>query len=355
MMRTTMRTTMMNIITNTFKIPNNFLYKIMEQIKPATLKELIKKEPSLRKPNVTKYPHVPDRTQLVEGIKKGIAWNFIEYDEANDIKMISPSSACKDYLSDVIYIENKYPGYTIYQKQTIFGYSHKYTGAFDNDDTHVYLLMTPSFCKSFDSYKRYNDPVKAYQDWMYPLWKRMSSDVEETLTQINDIENRLGIESKTYVKEFIDPSNMRDAQTPFGTVVAVPKYWVKSTARISLYVLLLRSIIINGNFDKNGSRMISIPGFGSLHYTLLNIKHYINHIFQKPELLNRQHLPMYRNLSSIHNHGWQNYYAGYVRPKFGDSKAWTSLRKEYYDNLSYGGSYDKLPRKFAYRTVKIKD
>lgn len=160
---------------------------------------------------------IKGRDKLAEGRNVGLGFGFLKLTkESNDEQIynaIHPISACKDYLNEVVFSEK-------YKKpSSAYGFSYKPQDLF-RDSNYVYLgiKIVPYRLTKNDYYSKRNiDKDKAL------LQKRMM------LPLIREVEKALGVKRTT--KIFIANE---------GLVVKAPIDWVKSTAAISLYTLLLR-------------------------------------------------------------------------------------------------------------------
>ena len=141
------------------------------------------------------------REKLSEGRNKGLSFAFCRR-ISNIFKEVMPLSACKDYMSDVIWAETEKK-----QSPKFYGFSHTPSG-FYNKAKYAYLSVAKVTSNKSD------EPTKV--------------DLNLYLPFIHAIEESLKL-PKTKVHE-----------TDQYPVLQISKYWVKYPYLISMYTLFFR-------------------------------------------------------------------------------------------------------------------
>lgn len=162
------------------------------------------------------------RNSLTEGRTFQMGFGFAKKLSNNTYVVVSPISACKDYLNDVVYTEN-----TGDKMKPIYGFNY---GVKKNIfDKNAYL------CFSILFFKNKNLELSQSSSYNENIFKKdienLDKNYKNIQKMINNIENKLNIEEKSIFYK-ID-SNLYLAKMSL--------YWVKSTHLISLYTLLLRA------------------------------------------------------------------------------------------------------------------
>jgi len=82
------------------------------------------------------------RSTLLEGRSYGLGFSILKK-ENRKLKKLIPTTACKDYLNDIVHIEN-YNVITGY----VYGFNHSYSNYFEIDKVHMYMLLEPLHYKN---------------------------------------------------------------------------------------------------------------------------------------------------------------------------------------------------------------
>lgn len=145
-----------------------------------------------------------DRSNLIEGRTTGLAFGFVK-----DNKTLMPISPCKDYLNDFVYAENHK------RKVTKYGFTHEYTGCYDNDDK-IQLCFTYICDNELKSLKYYNKVLSKYYN-------------TSIINFINSFEEKNNIPLSSIQKD-----------GNYYILTADKKFWFASTIRISFYSFMVR-------------------------------------------------------------------------------------------------------------------
>ncbi len=153
-----------------------------------------------------------NRGILIEGRSYQMGFGFAKRIDEASYEMVTPISACKDYLNDVVWSE------ATDKPIAIYGLSYKKQNIYDKD--YAYLVISILNSKSGPKYKEYDEDVKRLKE----NYKRLESFInffEETFTE----------GTFTEITEIADNKYL----------VKVPLFFTKGTYLISLYSLLLRA------------------------------------------------------------------------------------------------------------------
>ncbi len=154
-----------------------------------------------------------NRKTLHEGRNYGMGFSFCTKNKS-DYETVQPISPCKDYLNDVVYVEN-----TGKEIGRIYGLEHKPIGCLD--DKIAYLACRILHYSNGVDYKDYDKEKEA-----------LSKNYKAIEQGINTFEDILHIpKSVVYLTEDND------------LLIEVPEWWYRDTWRISFYSLLVRSLI----------------------------------------------------------------------------------------------------------------
>ncbi len=151
------------------------------------------------------------RGTLSEGRMYGLGHAFCIPGEV--FQASQPLSACKDFLNDEVFCEHNQKNYEKYgQKSTPKGLFK---------DGYAYLLTT---------FLDTNNIVETSQRFIkdFPKYKK---NIKRILSVVNFLEKKLGIEQSELWR-----TNLKDYY-----LIKLPLFWVKNTALISLYTLILRN------------------------------------------------------------------------------------------------------------------
>lgn len=154
-----------------------------------------------------------DRKTLGEGRNYGMGFSFCTKNGDN-YETVQPISPCKDYLNDVVYVEN-----TKKQIGRVHGLEHKPMGCLDDKIGFLACrIMHFSNGKPYDDYEKEREALaKNYQA------------IEKG---IHVFEKALDI-----------PKSVVHLTEDKDLLIKVPEWWYRDTWRISFYALLVRSLI----------------------------------------------------------------------------------------------------------------
>lgn len=221
------------------------------------------------------------RSDLGEGRTYGIGFSILKKDKKN-YETIMPFTACKDYLNDVVNIENT--GCSDYNE--IYGFEHDFTGVFKNK-RFFYL----SFC----SVNNYGSGVFKIPDTV------LSKNIENLISNINKLESFINLfKSRTSFKSLevieCEESSALDGRNCY--VLRVPMFWFKNRFNLGLLTLLIRL-----SFDKKidsleikKTYLASDLTFTSTFNKFLKLKNFRKMLKYKSNVLN--------DISNVHNQGF---------------------------------------------------
>lgn len=155
-----------------------------------------------------------DRKVLGEGRNYGIGFALLTPTE-NGFKTILPFSACKDYMNDVVYIEN-----TTNKLGKVHGFEHEYTGVYKDKDC-FYLGVKAV---------NYNNTGKTWEP-LKKASKTLLTNTENLLTIVNKFEDSVKV-SKERVTLV---GNTEDA-----IIFKLPIVWFSHPALLSAITLCIR-------------------------------------------------------------------------------------------------------------------
>ena len=240
------------------------------------------------------------RASLNEGRQYGLGYAILKK-VSNNYETCNAFSACKDYLNDLVYIENT--GLTI--TKTVHGFSHKQQDIFKGN-RYFYLGVCPIDYKSSTEWNLFKECTKI-----------LLNNFKYLLLHINKLEDHLNLGKSRTTIETID--DIQDHNNK-AIIFKVPKYWSKNPILLSLYTLFIRCTFhIEGNvkLDKLLHKD-TLPFLSSDNY----LKKELN------EILNVKNIKKYFNiyeynmdiksLSNIHNYGissWLKKLLGYLNGK----------------------------------------
>ncbi len=160
-----------------------------------------------------------NRKKLSEGRNCGMSCGFAKR-EGDVFTMLMPLSACKDYLSDVVFSEITGKPYTIY------GLTTTKTGAFSNGEGYLVTGIL-KYQRTDDKYPNYDRDYEA-----------LAKNYENLVIFMNEFEKKLKLTQFTQITPLEENRYL----------VIVPAFWLTRTYLISLYALILRM----GIFYKSG-------------------------------------------------------------------------------------------------------
>lgn len=160
------------------------------------------------------------RSILAEGRKKGFGFAFAkkvsEY-KSNTFETVMPVSPCKDYLNDIVAVENGAPPFTVY------GLSSKKTDLFKNGVFLVIRICDTDLNEEKDiELKEENKIIKKMLDKEYNKIKNILNEIEEKIT-----------DQKTEIYKANDGYYLLE----------VPRIWVMNGPMISFYGLIIRNAL----------------------------------------------------------------------------------------------------------------
>lgn len=157
------------------------------------------------------------RVILNEGRNKGIGTAFAKKVDKNTFETIMPVSPCKDYMNDVIAVENDYPEFSV------CGLTSKKKDLFKDNEAFIILRVCDNKKAEEAKTKR---PLEDEQEKERILLK-------ENYKKIQDILNELEKNISTELTEIYEAENDY-------YVLKVPMIWVKNGPMISFYLYLVR-------------------------------------------------------------------------------------------------------------------
>jgi len=182
-----------------------------------------------------------DRSRLIEGRRAGMTFSFLKR-EGETLVTVTPFSCCKDYLNDVLYLE-QYPDKNI----TVFGLSLSKSAEVMKDD-YLYLGIgyegdnSVIYPKSYSSLEEEKTWLLSNKEELEKYLRNFETDISaiinkgKELHEVNDILIR-------------EPSRIFTfSNDPERFVVRLSKFWGSSTISISLYTAVLRCFMGNLKF-----------------------------------------------------------------------------------------------------------
>lgn len=157
-----------------------------------------------------------DRSKLAEGRNFGFACTTLLKKKNTLTVTTCPLTACRDFLNDIIWTQSTKKPYSIY------GLKSEYVeGLFEKN--RAYLLI---------SIEKQGRDLKEYLNYKrdYETLKKNYKNLEKA---INWFEKQFKIKSKTKIEEIEENRYL----------CIVPIFWTQGTYRISLYTLLLRTLM----------------------------------------------------------------------------------------------------------------
>lgn len=159
------------------------------------------------------------RDVLTEGRRKGLGYGFCKRLDDGNFETVSPISACKDYLSDVVWSEQTG------KSATFYGFTSKKTGLFDGGVGYLAMKILKHnggtyASPRYQTYDGYENEIKTLKK-NYQQMEKMAHFLEE----------RVGETGRTIIEPLTSDGDY---------IVHIPRYWIACHPRISLYTLLLR-------------------------------------------------------------------------------------------------------------------
>lgn len=184
------------------------------------------------------------RSHLNEGRQYGVSFGFLKKD-GDKFKGVMPVSACKDYLNDVVYIENSGG-----DPFTVYGLS---TTKQDTFKEGAFLAMSSL---TYDKYSVVGDRDEVEQ-------LKSNHGLMQKLTNV--VEEMLGLKDRTIITPVEDNLYL----------LQLPMEWVSSPYAISAYGLIVRSLLWAKEGDDLKTalgRTKSFDDAGNLKYAIRAIK-----------------------------------------------------------------------------------
>lgn len=154
-----------------------------------------------------------NRSVLAEGRNYGFSMAFCKVLSDNQLETISPITACKDFLNDILYTEKTQ------KKIGVYGLHTSYSGIF-KDENYFYMVGKVLPTKYGGNYATYD------RDKEFALGNK-----DGLLSFINQFEDKLKID----LTEILECENDKEI-----VIFKVPIEWANSPYMISLYGLIVR-------------------------------------------------------------------------------------------------------------------
>lgn len=154
------------------------------------------------------------RSSLKEGRNFGYGFTILKSKNENDdvFETVLPFTACKDYLNDLIYVEN-----TKENLDQVHGYKHELINLFDNQK-YFYIGV--------NALHYISGSIHPSKETIENTLIKNFKNIEKI---INIFEEKLQLETRTFI--ILDEDTL---------ILKVPIYWSKTTPLISMYTLLIR-------------------------------------------------------------------------------------------------------------------
>jgi hypothetical protein len=152
-----------------------------------------------------------DRNKLSEGRSYQMGFGFAKKTDNDTYEMVTPISACKDFLNDVVWTE------AVKKPSNVYGLLYEKQDIYDKEYAYIVISILN---KKSGTYSEYEKDVERLEN-NYKILESFINFFEETLTE--DIFTKIDkIEDNKYL-------------------VKVPLLFIRGTYLISLYSLLLRA------------------------------------------------------------------------------------------------------------------
>jgi len=162
------------------------------------------------------------RSDLNEARNFGLGFALCKRNSENEFTTAHTISTCKDYLNDVVYVENLDHKAHI----NVYGLDYKFTGIFEKQGT-GYLFVQPQ------EHKSQNTDSTHYYDIDFEN-KNITKQIPFIVDVINSFENKLEFKTKT---------SWYPTEHTGGFMLHVPAEWLDSPYMVSLYSLLIRGLL----------------------------------------------------------------------------------------------------------------
>jgi hypothetical protein len=220
-----------------------------------------------------------DRGKLAEGRNYGIGFTYLIKKGVN-YETIMPYTACKDYLNDVVNIENtKHKSY-----KEIYGFKHKLTNSFDKK-RYFYLSFCSIDNKDTSSFRIDEDTIV--------------NNINNLISNINLLEDHIGLyKSRTTLKDIQNIKSDRPINNKNGYILKVPMWWFNNRFNLSLLTLFIRL-----SFDKyletlkiTDTFITDDMSFSASFNGFVKLENFKNLFKYKSKILN--------SISNVHNSGF---------------------------------------------------
>lgn len=158
------------------------------------------------------------RESYSEGRNFGIGYAILNKISDDTFEALNAFTACKDYLNDLVYIEN-----TKKDLPKVYGFKYKLTNYFDDKDFFYLGVNTLN----------YNNPKKEIWKGLDECNKILLKNSNNLLKFINKLEEEFNI---------FDSRTKLIYKTNNFLILKVPIYWFTNGPLISLYTLFIRCI-----------------------------------------------------------------------------------------------------------------
>lgn len=213
---------------------------------------------------------------MSEGRTSGMGFGFLKKKGDSNFETIMPVSPCKDFLNEVIYTENTGIPTAAY------GFSYKEKLNIFEDNVFLAIKMLP------DKGGRYNYSSSLEGDTI--KLKNQFKNIEKVL---NDLESKLSLSDRTCIFE---------ANDNFFLVKA-PIDWRVSTHSMSMYTLILRSVLTHQGEMSIDSILSSYSGIQMERSMINATSKLIKSIIEKKKLPEQEVTHESMSNFSPHNYG----------------------------------------------------
>lgn len=284
----------------------------MIMMKNIQIMIIVKKMMIIKKLLNTKYKKMikqsQDRSKLSEGRNRGMGFSILKKNSDNNFETYMAHTACKDYLNDLVYVENTNVNIT----QSIHGFKHKKQNIFDKK-RFFYLSLCALDINNSSGWKLLKNFSKA-----------LYSNIDMLIYHINILEDYLNLGAgRTTLENTLDIENYNHK----GIILKTPTYWAKTPILLSFLCLYIRCVF---HLDKK----LTINEIFNV-----NLKPFLNDDIYMKETLNtfikiknpKKYFLLYKydetinSLSKIHNYGiisWLKKVNAYVNGLENIKKCW---------------------------------
>jgi hypothetical protein len=160
------------------------------------------------------------RSKLNEGRNFGLSFAFAKKIDNKAYETVQPPSTCKDYLNDVVFVEQFSPTVAA----VAYGLTYNKLGIFEQDGSAFLFIQPVGFVSSG---KRNEDIGFSLKEEI----ETINRNINKVITVLNDFEERMGFNFKSYSI----PTNQDG-----GYILHLPSQWVENPYMISCYSLMIR-------------------------------------------------------------------------------------------------------------------